>query len=150
MAGIDNGPGSIGYEHMRAAPPAALVHLSATQACCQKGCSATNSTSSPPLPWASAVRRTIKGEFSLFWRTSCPSQKPTLAVDVAVAPNSLGTTVIPILADVKNAVVTEGGTSIWKDGAFIPGVKGITNAAIVGGAIEVQHGSGNYNFVISG
>jgi hypothetical protein len=66
----------------------------------------------------------------------------------ATAPgNSIATTAVPLLGvDAQDVTVTEGGTVLWANGQFLPGVDGISAALELDGAILVSHGSGVYDF----
>ena len=76
---------------------------------------------------------------------------PTLNMRVAVPPGSDAQLVVPLLgAAAKDVVITEGSTAIFKDGAYVSGVAGITGASPSGDSIIVEHGSGSYSFVRSG
>ena len=82
----------------------------------------------------------------------CPAQtRPghVLTIEVAVPPNSDAVTKVPLLgADPASITVTEGGAAVWRDGAFVPGVKGVVGVAAESEAdvVAVSHGSGRYRF----
>ena len=85
-------------------------------------------------------------------QVACP--KPlktgtTLTIDVVVPPNSDAVTKVPLLgSDPASITVTEGGAAVWRDGAFVPGVKGVVGVAAESEAdvMAVSHGSGRYRF----
>jgi hypothetical protein len=43
-------------------------------------------------------------------------------------------------------VITESGQAVWKSGAYVAGVDGVTGAKVVAQAIEIAHGSGTFDF----
>jgi hypothetical protein len=45
-------------------------------------------------------------------------------------------------------VVTEGGQTVWAAGAFVPGVAGISGAAVTADGIQFDCGSGTYSFQV--
>lgn len=160
VGGIDNAPGSIGFDHVRFAPPVALVAQAAAGGCSSDGqlhAPATAAvTSSAPLKWSSAMKTTVKGQFGLFWRVGCTSNSTgsgssgssvVVTVDVDVAANAVATTAVPVIGNAAAVVITEAGVAVWKAGAFVPGVAGVTGAAVIGDVIEIRHGSGHYVFV---
>ena len=58
---------------------------------------------------------------------------------------------VPLLGSaVTDVTITEGGTVIFKGGAYVAGVAGITGAKVVGATVVVSHGSGDYEFVRAG
>jgi hypothetical protein len=117
-----------------------------------------SASTSPPLEWTSATKQTPRGEFALFWRIEHSNTTGTVAaaavgsfslsMDVTVAANSKATTMVPLVG--STVEIIEGGTSLWKSGVYVPGVKGVVGAALVDGAVAVEHTSGTYHFVRSG
>ena len=153
VGGIDNLPGSYGFQHALLAPPQSLVLQAAAAACSNQSTVHGPGTSSPPLMWSSATKHTLKGTFSLFWkvRWAPRAKEAQLTAEVAVPANALGTTVLPLLAAAapEDAVVRESGSVIWAHGAYVAGAAaGITGARAnaAAGTIEIQHGSGQYAF----
>jgi hypothetical protein len=177
IGGIDNMPGSIGYEHVRLAPPAALLQqavaadpqswetqsIEARRARLQlNGTSLAGiDSSSPPLRWGSATKTTTRGEFALFWRLGAvPGGVGSdgvgdvvgfgLSMDVTVAANARATTIVPLVSSPLVTIV-EGTSVIWKQGAYVAGAAvGVTAARKVGDAVEIEHGSGSYSFQRNG
>ena len=88
VGGIDNAPGSIGFDHVRFAPPVALVTQAAAGGCSGDGqllAPATAAgTSSAPLKWSSAMRTIVKGHFSLFWRVGCTALSGSISTVLTV------------------------------------------------------------------
>ena len=76
---------------------------------------------------------------------------PTLNLRVAVPAGTDAQLVVPLLGSAAKAVtITENSTVVFKDGAYVAGVAGITGATVVGYNVVVEHGSGAYSFVRSG
>ena len=76
---------------------------------------------------------------------------PTAAlgrVSITVPTGSTGTLLLPLPNGTTPAqvVVHEGEAVIWRNGAFVSGVPGVTNAMNVGVGIEIATGSGTYTF----
>ena len=98
-----------------------------------------------------------------FFGDPCYGTKKTLAVAISCASGKSGSRTYSLAVEVplgatahvavralaKGAAVAEGGTSVWANDAFVPGVPGITSAKALGGlepAIEFVVGSGSYEF----
>jgi len=87
---------------------------------------------------------------------SCAAAPPTnhgatVTMKVSIPTASDSQLVVPLLGSAVNSVIiTEGGTPIFKMGAYVHGVEGITGASVVGSTIVVTHGSGDYVFVRAG
>lgn len=81
---------------------------------------------------------------------SCAAAPPTnhgatVTMKVSIPTASDSQLVVPLLGSAVNSVIiTEGGTPIFKMGAYVHGVEGITGASVVGSTIVVTHGSGDY------
>lgn len=52
---------------------------------------------------------------------------------------------VPALG-LKNATITEGGKTVWKDGAYVRGVAGIVAGKQEAGYFAFDVGSGDYEF----
>jgi hypothetical protein len=81
VGGITNAPGSIGYQHVRFAPPAALIADSVARAPADYSSnigatdgsrSAMATTAADPLRWGGATKETGRGTFGLFWSLLTP------------------------------------------------------------------------------
>lgn len=70
----------------------------------------------------------------------------SFASTVAIPTGAAATVAIPA-ALASSPTITEGGTVVWSNGAYAPGVAGITGAQLVGDAVVFSVGSGEYNFV---
>jgi len=91
------------------------------------------------LTSANASVATPLGAAAIAW-AAAPGGQGTAAL--TVPPGATATLVLPG----ATAGVTEGGAPVWAGGAFVPGVPGVTGAALVGGALRVELGSGEYAF----
>ena len=49
----------------------------------------------------------------------------------------------------ESATITEGGKTLWSSGKYVAGVEGVFNAALVGAAVAIEHGSGSYAFQLA-
>ena len=147
VGGIDNAPGSIGYEHLLIRPPADLIKAVMTASDSRplgSGAGAGYGTSSPPLTWTSGTKQTPHGEAALFWRVANGS----LSLDVTVPANVKATTAVPLAG--PSASITEGGgAKVWSGGKYVPGVEGVAHATAAGGAVAIEHGSGTYAFSVA-
>jgi len=93
------------------------------------------------LKYVSASVNTIRGTVSSIWRREGNS----LVLEVSLPVNSKGKVYVPDLG-LKNPVVREGDKIVWKDGAYIQGVPGITSGKREAGYIVFEVGSGTYLF----
>jgi hypothetical protein len=72
---------------------------------------------------------------------------PALSIRSTVPGNSAATTAVPLLGtNARDVSVSENGTTVWGNGAFVPGARGVSAAVVSNGAIVVTHGSGVYDF----
>jgi alpha-L-rhamnosidase len=92
------------------------------------------------LDHARASVPTVRGEAAINWRRDVSR----LAMDVTVPANATARIVIPAAA--ASATISEGGTPLWKGGAYRAGVAGITSARAADGGVVVEAGSGRYRF----
>ena len=93
------------------------------------------------LKYVSASVNTIRGTVSSSWRREGNS----LVLEVSLPVNSKGKVYVPDLG-LKNPIVKEGDKIVWKDGAYIQGVPGITSGKREAGYIVFEVGSGTYLF----
>ena len=159
VGGVDNAPGSVGFDHVLFAPPAGLLEQAVNGA-------AGGSTSSPPLVWGTATKATPKGAVEHSYRLQQSSSVATvgtgsgdgytgLYVHVAAPANTVGTTVVPLLgSDPTKSTIADstGAGQVWAAGAFVgQGIAGITGASLDAGkdAVVIEHGSGVYDFVLT-
>lgn len=93
------------------------------------------------LTWARGSIRTPRGRVACLWcRTPAG-----LHMEVVVPANASAAVIVPS-AGVACPVVSEGGRAVWKDGAYVPGVDGISGARAVPGGVELTVGSGRFAF----
>jgi alpha-L-rhamnosidase len=123
LAGIDNQPGSAGYEHIRIEPR--IVR---------------------DLTWASGTVRTVRGTVSSSW-THAPS---AVSLEVEIPVNSDAQVVLPRLDAITEVRVKEGDRVIWEQGQFVPGTPGITAGKEEHDAYVFDVGSGHYMFKLTG
>lgn len=79
-----------------------------------------------------------------------PCGVPIYSVQATLPPNAAGTVRVPTLSKAPSAVtITEGGATVWKAGAFVPGTPGVTGATADptgANAVVFSVGSGAYAF----
>ena len=95
------------------------------------------------LTHASASIKTIRGIVSSGWKKTGNS----LVLNVTLPGNATGRVSVPAMG-LKHFMITEGGTSVWKDGSYIHGVAGITAGKQDSDYITFDVGSGEYHFKI--
>ena len=95
------------------------------------------------LTHASASIKTIRGVVSSSWKKTGDS----LVLNVIIPANAKGKVSVPALS-LKNATITEGGKAVWKDGAYVKGVAGITAGKQEAGYYTFDVGSGEYGFKV--
>ena len=122
LAGIDQAPGSTGFERILIQPQ--MVR---------------------DLTHASGSTRTVRGEVSCSWSRT----ELAVRVEVTIPFGSEAEVVIPKLG-IRDVRLSEGGTPIWADGRFVAGAAGIAGAEDKDGAIRVRTGGGRYVFVLEG
>jgi len=93
------------------------------------------------LQYVSGTLETVRGTVISAWsRTGS-----TLRMEVTVPVGSTAEVIIPKM-NLRNISVGEGGKPVWQDGAFRPGVPGVSAARETSSAVIVQVGSGSYVF----
>jgi alpha-L-rhamnosidase len=118
LAGINTDPQKPGYERIRIAPQMTR-----------------------DLQYASGSLDTVRGRVASDWQRQPGETK----LKVAVPVGSTAEVDFPVLGMI-HIVVTEGGRPVWKEGAYVSGVPGITGAKLSGGKIEFEVQSGGYSF----
>ncbi len=94
---------------------------------------------------ASASVKTVRGILSSAWNRTDDG----ITLDVTIPVNAQAKISVPKLA-LKNLVLEEGGTPVWRDNAFLAGVPGVSNASETPGDITLEIGSGQYHFKLTG
>ena len=89
--------------------------------------------------------RTGYGMVSSSWQKTVDGIE--LAVEIPV--NARAKVSVPKLGRSK-VMVSEGGSPVWRDGAFVPGVAGVTGATESDESVTFYAGSGSYRFELSG
>lgn len=123
LAGIDNQPGTAGYEHIRIEPQ--IVE---------------------DLAWASGTVRTVRGTVSSSW-THAPG---SVTLEVEIPVNSDAQVVLPRLDPMTEITVKEGDHVIWEQGRFVSGTPGINAGRHEQDAYVFDVGSGHYVFRLTG
>jgi len=123
LAGIEQAADSAGFERIRIAPQVVR-----------------------DLTHASGSIRTLRGPVAVDWARSDKGLK----MDVVIPVGSRADVVIPVFT-LKNVVLREGASVVWKDGAFQPGVEGVVEVKADGSRLlKAKIGSGRYSFCLSG
>ena len=104
------------------------------------------------LPSASSSFRSIRGMISLSWSNATSF----FSIDTTVPVNTVAQVRLPFPcgSDVTTLSATEGGTTIFASGKYIPGVAGVTAASPTTSTyacyLSVSIGGGSYAFQLSG
>ncbi len=122
LAGIDQAPGSTGFDRILFRPQ--MVR---------------------DLTHAAGSTTTVRGEVACSWSRS----DGEVRVEVTVPFGAEAEVVVPKL-NLRGVRVTEGGTAVWENGAYAPGVAGVAGAEDKDGAVRIKTGSGRYAFVLVG
>jgi len=123
LGGINLGPESVGYQHIRIAPQ--IVE---------------------DLDWASASVETIRGTVSSSW-----SHSPgVITLDVTVPVSSDAQVVIPPEAQMTDVVIREGDRVVWENGRYVSGDPGVKAGTQDGKKVVFHVGSGTYSFRLTG
>ena len=96
----------------------------------------------PRLPSVTARVHTLFGPIEASWH----NQTTTLTMRIELPANTAGTVVIPPSISPATTTVTESGKAVWSGNHFVNGVSGVTAGAVVDGALNLQVGSGSYEF----
>ena len=123
LSGINLGPESVGYEHIRIAPQ--IVE---------------------DLHSVSASLETIRGTVSSSWSHS----SGVITLEVTVPVNSDAQVVIPPEAQMTDVEIREGDRVVWENGRYVSGDPGIKAATQEGKLVVFRVGSGNYSFRLTG
>jgi alpha-L-rhamnosidase len=93
------------------------------------------------LTYAKASLKTVRGIISSSWKKTDNS----LTLDVTIPVNTTARVSVPV-SGLKNAIIMESGKAVWKDGAYVNGVKGIAGGKQEAGYVIFDTGSGEYRF----
>lgn len=127
VLGLSQVPGTFGYAHALIWPRV-TVH--------------------PSLPSAQGAFDSIRGRFSIAWENATTS----FTLTAAVPTNTLAEVRLPFpAAAAATLTATEGGATFFKAGAFVPGVAGITGAAVdaATSTLVIDAGSGTFAFAVT-
>ncbi len=97
------------------------------------------------LRWAAGRIRTPYGTAACSWQRTEDSAE----VEITVPVGSEAEIHIPTLG-LSAPEVSEGGVAVWREGAYVPGVQGVTSAKAEARAIVIEAGSGRYHFRLTG
>ncbi|MFC1601607.1 family 78 glycoside hydrolase catalytic domain [Candidatus Sumerlaeota bacterium] len=95
------------------------------------------------LTHARASVRTVQGLISSGWK----KDGNALTLDVTIPTGARAKLSVPAIG-LKNATITEGGTVVWKDGAYVKGVAGIAAGKQEVECYTFDVGSGQYQFTV--
>jgi len=95
------------------------------------------------LTSAEASIKTVRGVISTSWKRT----KDSFVLEIDIPVNSTAKVSVPSIG-LKNAVVTEGGAVVWKDGAYVKGVAGLDAGIQEAGYYTFDVGSGRYKFTV--
>eukprot|EP00026_Physarum_polycephalum_P001443 Phypoly_transcript_01444.p1 GENE.Phypoly_transcript_01444~~Phypoly_transcript_01444.p1 ORF type:complete len:1095 (+),score=131.93 Phypoly_transcript_01444:37-3285(+) len=70
-------------------------------------------------------------------------------LDISIPFNSMANVVVSKFS-LSNSTILEGGTVIWENGQYRPGLVGILQATNRGDAVVFRVGGGSYNFMVGG
>jgi alpha-L-rhamnosidase len=97
------------------------------------------------LTHARASVRTVQGVIASGWKKDGHS----LTLDVTSPAGARAKVCVPTLG-LKSVAVAEGGKTVWKDGAYVAGVAGISGASQSADYVAFDVGSGAYSFRLTG
>ncbi|MDP6545760.1 MAG: family 78 glycoside hydrolase catalytic domain [Phycisphaerae bacterium] len=93
------------------------------------------------LKYAKASINTVRGRVSSSWKIDGDS----LVLDVVLPAGSAGKVSVPVTGAAA-PTISEGGKIVWKGGAYVAGVSGLTAANRSGDYVTFDVGSGAYRF----
>ena len=96
----------------------------------------------PRLPSVTTRLHTLFGPISASWHNETTS----LSMRIELPANTAGIVVIPPSISPAATTVTEGGKTVWTSNHFVSGVSGVTSGEVVDGAVNLEVGSGSYEF----
>ena len=97
------------------------------------------------LKYAKASVKTVRGLVAVDWKRDDRS----LEMKVTIPANGRAKVSVPKL-ELKDVAITEGRTTIWKDGAYVREVVGITGGSETNDYVTFDVGSGLYCFTLTG
>jgi hypothetical protein len=102
------------------------------------------------LTAANASVHTPHGHIHMAWKLlDSSTTPPTLSISITVPLGSAASVAVPLLRSGLSGRISEGGRLVWTDGAFVPGVEGVTGATASSGVVHLDVASGEYQFVTS-
>jgi alpha-L-rhamnosidase len=97
------------------------------------------------LTHARASVRTVQGVIASGWK----KDGNALTLDVTIPAGAGANVSVPTMG-LKSVAVAEGGKTVWKDGAYVAGVVGISGASQSADYVAFDVGSGSYSFRLTG
>jgi alpha-L-rhamnosidase len=97
------------------------------------------------LTHAKATVRTVQGVIASAWK----KDGNALTLEVTIPAGARAKVCVPTMG-LKNVAVAEGGKPLWKNGAYVTGVVGISGASQSTDFIACEVGSGSYSFRMTG
>lgn len=122
LAGIDQDPGSAGYEHIRIEPQ--MVE---------------------DLNWASGTVQTVHGVVTSSWQRT-PS---SVTLHVAIPAGTDAQVLVPVSSEWTGVTVKENGQTVWEGGHFVPGDAGVSSAQQDRRGVTFGVASGDYTFALT-
>lgn len=98
------------------------------------------------LTHANATVHTPQGHIRTFWRLDASTSPPTLYLSITIPLGSTASVAVPLQ---HSGSITEGGRPVFRRGAFVPGVEGVTGATASSSGVDLDVASGQYQFVTS-
>ena len=77
-----------------------------------------------------------------------PCSGPSFQLQATVPAGATAVVRVPTPLASAAVTITEGGAAVWRAGAFVPGVAGISGGAAVADGIAFAVGSGAYSFAV--
>ncbi len=123
LAGINQAADGAGYRHI-------MIHPEAAHG----------------LQWASGTVKTIRGTVGSSWAHEANGM--TLKVTIPVGSDAR--VLVPRPQELTGITVEENGHAVWENGKYVPGVAGVSGAALDESGITFDLGSGEYSFKLRG
>jgi alpha-L-rhamnosidase len=97
------------------------------------------------LAYAAASTRTVRGDVACAWSRT----EKSVRVEVTVPVGSAAEVRLPKF-NLRDVLITEGGTPVWKGEAYLPGVAGVGGIKPAEDGYAISVGSGRYVFELTG
>jgi hypothetical protein len=97
------------------------------------------------LPSMSGAVESVRGRVALAWAWQGAPMASLFALNASLPPTVRGSISVPVIG-LSNPTVTESGAVVFANGAYVPGVAGVSGAARAGSYVVLNVGSGDYSF----